>query len=193
MEEKIEKLRKEVIELCKKPDFIHNKWFVKYHLEIFEKIALEAANFYPEADKDMIITLVWMHDYGKIIDFDNQYSKTLTHWWPFLEKLWFPKNFIEKVIDNIRIMDEKKDIENSNIEVKIASSADWASHLVWPFYNLWWYENYEKDFEELMDDNRKKALKDWNKKVFLPEIKTAFEARFNFLLEQSWDFPDKFL
>ena len=44
-----------------------------------------------------------------------------------------------------------------------------------------------------MQGNIRKAMKDWDKKIVLPEIKEVFINRHNFLLEQNGQFPPKFL
>ena len=84
-------------------------------------------------------------------------------------------------------------ISQTPIEVQITSSADAASHLVGPFHSLWWHENPHKNFKDLMKDNRYKAMKDWNRKMVIPEIKEAFTYRHQIALEHAGEIPDNFL
>ncbi len=58
--------RKHVIKASQRKSFIHHRWFVEYHLLLVEKIAKELCQLYPKANKDIVLTLVWLHDYGKI-------------------------------------------------------------------------------------------------------------------------------
>jgi len=188
-----ERFRKHVISKAGKPGFIHHKWFVQYHLELVEKLSIELCQRHKEADKDMVLLLVWLHDYGKMLDFKDQHKKTLTEGRKTLSRIGFPKGTIDKAIGFASLIDKKENLEKAPIEVKIVSSADAASHLVGPFFYLWWHENPGKPFEELMKDNIRKAMKDWDRKVVLPEVREAFQQRHDFLLEQSGKFPEKFL
>ena len=191
----IQKFKEEVIRVSSDPSFIHHPWFVKYHLEIVDRIAHDLLAFYSQADKDTVEVLVWLHDYGKAVDFKNEYQATLTHGRPKLLEIGFDKDFTDKLISYIELMDKKMevDLHDAPIEVQIVSSADGCSHMVGPFLSLWWWENAKKPFEELMSDNRFKLGKDWNRKIVLPEARKAFENRHKIMLEETGEIPDHFI
>lgn len=195
MDNLVETFKDHVVKLCQNPSFVHSEWFVEYHLEIVERIALELCDVYPTADRSTVKLLVWLHDYGKIVDFDNQYSKTLTAGYDALVGIGFPEAYAKKVIGYIELYDKKENLgsDSTPLEVKIVSSADGASHLVGPFFPLYWKENSSKSFKDLMRENVRKATVDWEKKVVLPEVKKAFEERHQFFLNQVGPLPDHFL
>ncbi len=200
MQEKIAAFKSHVREVSANPGFVHHKWFAKWHLEVVEKIALELAEKYPEANRDLVEVMAWLHDYGKILDYDNQYEKTLTAGREKLLELGFPDEFVQKAVAYIETLDKKMevDLHEAPIEVQIVSSADGCAHMVGPFMFVFW--NYETDqtfagksYEELMQLNLAKANKDWTRKIVLPEARTAFESRYQHILETSGQLPDKFL
>jgi hypothetical protein len=144
--------------------------------------------------------MVWLHDYGKILDFDNEYSKTLSAGREKLSELGFPPEVIEKAITYVDTMDKKLEIDlyQAPLEVQIISSADGCSHLAGPFLKIFWHEATDKTFtdktlEELMAENLRKANVDWQYKIVLPEARKAFEQRYKFICEQSGELPERFL
>lgn len=191
----IKKFKQHVIQECKNPAFKHHKWFVKYHLEIVEQIALELCEKYECADKKLVEILVWLHDYGKILDSENQHEKTLTKGKEKLLELGFQGDYIEKLLSYIKLIDnyEEVDLEKAPVEAKIVASADAASHLAGPFYYYWVHENPDRSVEDLMKSSIDKATEEWDKKIVLPEVKEAFKQRQEVFLEQCGDIPDKFL
>lgn len=194
LSQNIEAFKQHVIEVSKNPDFLHHKWFIKYHLEIVEQIASELCDIYPDANRDLVMTMVWLHDYGKILDVRREDELTTHEGTKKLLEVWFPQDFVTKVIGYTEIMNQSLtlDISKTALEIQIISSADGCAHMVGPFLSLWWHENSHKDFEELMQDNIYKLNKDWNHKIVLPEARNMFEARYNFHLEKCWKFPEKY-
>lgn len=199
MQDKIEQFKNHVIEVSANPDFVHHKWFVKWHLEIVDRLAKELLGFYPDADKDLVEVMVWLHDYGKILDFDNSYQTTLAAGKQKLLETGFSEQFAQKAVDYIDILDKKLEIDlnQAPIEVKIVSSADACSHMVGPFMYIVWNEATDKTFvgrtlDELLEAGIKKADKDWTRKIVLPEARKAFETRYKLLKEQNGILPETF-
>lgn len=200
MREKINVFKAHVREASANPEFLHHKWFVKWHLEIVERIAFELLEKYPQADRDLVEVMVWLHDYGKILDFANEYEATQTEGPKVFAELGFPEDFAKKAVEYIGILDKKleRDLHEAPIEVQIVSSADGCSHMVGPFMFVFWNERTDqtfagKEYEELMRLNLAKANKDWSRKIVLPEARAAFETRYKLICEQAGQLPDKFL
>jgi hypothetical protein len=195
MQENITLLKQHLHKISGNPSFIHHQWFATWHLAIVEKIALELADFYPQADRDLISIMSWMHDYGKIVDTANERTATLDKGAAALIALGFSKEISQKAIDYIKIQDSWKesDLTQAPIEVQIVSSADACSHLTGPFMYVFWQENAERPYEQLMNGNRKKATGDWTRKVVLPEAREAFQWHYKVTLEQNGALPERFL
>jgi predicted enzyme related to lactoylglutathione lyase len=191
MDEKIAKLKEFITEKSSNPNFTHHKWFVTWHLEIVERIAEDLLRHYPDADKDIVRAMVWMHDYGKIIDFDSQYShEHVDTGRTELVKLGFNEDLANTVAKNIKILDAKVNLHTSPIEVQIVSSADGCSHLVGPFIRLYWWQNPQQPYQEIMAENIRKLTGDWDKKVVLPEARRAYQKRHDISIEQSGQLPE---
>ncbi|MBU0647687.1 HD domain-containing protein [Patescibacteria group bacterium] len=193
MKDLIQKFKENMIANANDPNFRHHQWFVKYHLEIVYQIAMELCDIYPEANRDMVEVLVWLHDYGKPLDFENEKDVTLVKGREKLTEIVFPPDFVDQAIEYTEFIDRRRDMDQYPIEVQIISSADAASHFVGPFYACWWHENPQKTVEELGRDNQKVHAKDWDRKMVLPEVKEAFKLRNEYKKEMWGEFPDKFL
>lgn len=195
METLIQKFKDHITEAAANPSFVHHDWFVKYHLNFVEKIALELCDKYPDADRNIVLVLAWVHDYAKIIDKDKEHDEDMFE--KGREKLieiGFEKEFADKVTDHLALFEKKMEIDlnHAPIEVRIVSSSDAAAHLIGPFWAIFFKENAEKTIEELMESNRKKLKKDWERKIVLPEVREAFLERNKFVNEQAGNFPTKF-
>lgn len=195
MTDKIEAWKEHVREVSSDPSFVHHEWFVRWHLEIVERIALELCEKYPAADRELVEVMVWLHDYGKALDFKNQYEVTLSSGRAKLTEMGFTRDFIERAVSGIETMDKKMEIDLSkaSLEVQIVASADGCSHMVGPFLSLYWREHPELSTEELMAANRAKLEKDWNRKITLPEAQAAFKHRYEHLTRQFNCPPDRYL
>lgn len=176
MDELLNQLRMFVTEKASNPDFIHHTWFVKWHLEIVETLSKDMTKFYPDADETTLIALGWMHDYGKIVDYDNQYDhKYVEEGRIAMIKLGFNEVFATKIAESIKLFDAKNHLENESIEIRIVSSADACSHLNGPFISLYWHENPDRPFEEIMIENVRKLGDEWQLKVTIPEAIKSYQ------------------
>jgi hypothetical protein len=191
----ITRLKDEIARSANNPDFIHHTWYLKYHLELVERIANELLGVYPSADRELVLVLVWIHDYGKMITTFEDRKATLVHGRHMLLEIGFGAAFVDRVIEYVDIMDSNAtvDLEKSPIEVKIVSSADGCSHLVGPFFQLWFWENPARPFEELMDGNLHKAKAAWERKIVLPEAREAFRVRNQVIMELNGTLPKRFI
>lgn len=194
-ETQLDELRDRVRVAAANPSFRHAEWFVTWHLEVMERLALELLERFPEADRDTVLALVWLHDYGKIIDFDHQYETSLREGAALMADLGIDDAFARRVIQMIQTIDRNLEIDlrEAEIEVRIASSADAASHWFGPFMQLYWYENPEMTIPDLIESNKAKIAKDWDRKMVLPEVCEALERKHQFLLEQAGELPDRLL
>lgn len=178
--ELINKLKQHVILKAANPSFIHHKWFINHHLEIVEKCALKFARNYKNINVELMLTLVWMHDYGKIINIRNQYETTYIEGKKAMITIGFSVTYTDNVMKLLKDLDGKLDLkQHSCRELQIVSTADGVSHLISPFFLLYWYENPTKPIQELMNENMRKVTIDFENKIVLPRIKTKIMKQYN--------------
>jgi len=176
MNELLDKLRAHVGEKASDPTFFHHKWFEKWHLQIVEMLSKDLLKYYPEADEATVIALSWMHDYGKILEYDTQYDHAhIEQGRQQLITLGFDEAFATNIAESVKIFDKKDHLEHESIEIRIVSSADACSHLVGPWVSLYWHENPEIPFETIMKENVRKLGGEWDLKVTIPEAIEAYQ------------------
>jgi len=189
----LDNLKHAVTEQAANKEFVHHKWFVKYHLDIVEKIATELCDKYTDADVFKVMVLAWLHDYEKIIDFDDQYNAELQATKDLMRELGFETTFIEQMAIDLNTYNAKDNLSSASIEIQIVSSSDAASHSVGPFMCLYWYENPTFSVDELMAANVRKISVDWGEKITLPEVKKAFSGYRDFNLQVAGQLLEKYL
>ncbi|GJD22948.1 hypothetical protein RIVM261_079040 [Rivularia sp. IAM M-261] len=181
----IERVREQIISHSANPAFIHHKWYVKHHLLIVEEIATKLCNIYQNSNRELVLLLVWMHDYGKITNQSADDAEIAGE--KFLIESGVSTQLARQVIASIKIIDRKdpQELVAESIEIQIVSSADGAAHMIGPFFSIYWWENSDLSIEELQARNRKKLQTDWERKIVLPEIKQAFEFQYRYLLNNT--------
>ncbi len=178
----LDRVRDKITEIAQDSTFKHYRWYVQHHLLIVEQISLALCDIYPDADRHIVLLLVWMHDYGKITQ--QSAAASIVNGTNFLVDYGVSPGLAKTVISGIEIIDRKdvNELMTATIEIKILSSADGAAHMVGPFFSIYWWENSDQSIAELQASNRKKLKTDWERKIVLPEVKQAFTSRYHDLL-----------
>jgi hypothetical protein len=190
MKEKISALEQYITKLSADEGFIHHKWFIEHHLKIVEQLVNELCDLYPKADRDICLAMVWLHDLGKILT-SKKLSKeeetrlTVAESRKLLAQLGFGESFIQKVVSDLEVFDQsaKHDLSKENIEIQIVSSADGCSHYIGPFMSIYWHENPGVDIATQVYEGGRKAKKDWERKITLPEARRFIEPRIQQIFE----------
>jgi hypothetical protein len=182
-----DRVRDAISAMAQDAAFKHHKWYLKHHLLIVEEISLALGKIHPEADRDLVLLLVWMHDYGKIT---NQSSTaSIINGEQFLIDHGVHPDRAKQVINSIAIIDRKdiQELTAAAIEIQIVSSADGAAHMIGPFFSIYWWENSDRSIAELQSHNRRKLQTDWERKIVLPAVKRAFATKYHDLLANFGD------
>jgi len=195
LQDKLDVFKKTVIDNCKNGNFAYGEWFVDDHLIIVERIAMELCGKYPNADRDAVFALVWLHDFGKSIDGENEYGITKEKGVEAMRAAGLPEDFAGKVLGYWMRMEMKTqiDISKEDIEVQIVSTADGCSHFVGKFYSSYFRDDPKESVQSIVGRIKEKIDKDWERKIVLPEAKLAFRGRYETAREIIGEYPDKFL
>lgn len=195
IQSKINAFKQIVIENCKNENFEYREWFIPDHLMIVEKIAMELCDVYKEADRDVVLALVWFHDFGKPIDEKNEREVTKVQGVEAMRQVGLHEEFIENILKLWTRMEMKNeiDISEEDIEVQIVSTADGASHFVGKFHATYFMDDGQETLKNLEERIGSKIKQDWERKIVLPEVKKAFLNRYLRALEITGEYPNKFI
>lgn len=196
MDDTFERLKQHISELAARPTFRHHQWFLEYHLKIVERIINELLEYHPEADRQVAMVMGWMHDYGKLLEFESQYAREhVDQGIAKMIELGYDEAFAHKVGDYIEWMDKRStvDLRTAPIEVQIVSSADACSHFASPFHYTYWYENSDKPISEIVAGKPARISTDWDDKMVLPEARRAFQQYHDVTKVQNGALPERFL
>jgi|GEM_PF-420541 len=220
MQPQIDQLKNHVKGMASQAGFVHHEWFVRWHLELVERLAKELLANHANANSEVVEVMAWMHDYGLMIDASDAAAMTQAAGRERMVEFDFPSEFIAKVIENLDTLDSAVGLESAQtpIEVQIVATADGCAHLVGPYLKLQWLQSQPNITEvtatstekadgsmpgvtkasaDNTEDNRlaqdvQRIEHDWQRKIVLPEAKLAFQKYYDVSLAQAGKLPERF-
>jgi hypothetical protein len=174
----MDRLRGEVSRRASTPEFVHADWFVTYHLQIVERLAQRFTSGREGTDATLVDALVWLHDFGKISSLNELDRENLDEVESVLRQSGFPSAFSNTVMGCLTEVNSPRRLDKrARIESRIVSSADACSHLIGPFFMIYWRENQEAAIERNLVENERKLVHDWSVRVSLPEAADWFATQ----------------
>lgn len=139
--------------------------FLPRHVENVEKWAKKLLGNQPQADKEVVLVSVWLHDIGQTVGdkSEDHAVKSEAEARTFLTSQNYPKEKIEKVAHCVRAH-RCKDVQPKTLEAKILAAADSASHFTDINYIVHLSEEGRKFVEE-------KIERDYRDIGIFPELK----------------------
>jgi putative nucleotidyltransferase with HDIG domain len=162
-------------------------WFYEEHVLVVEKLAMELCDKYPEANRDAVTLMVFLHDIGRADNhsedhdlYGSEYARKL------LTENEFPPDFVDLVAQGCKTHSCDDFGQPTSLEGKILATADAMSHFQRGFYLRIFYAWNQKadkmhypelennqNFANLKEKLFAKMDRDFNSKIFFPEAKNA--------------------
>ena len=157
------------------------------HVAVLEKWAIHLLEKRPEANKDILLTAVWLHDIGQLVgDREEDHAVTSERvTLEFLASLGVEKDVIYKIAHCVRAH-RCKDVQPQTIEAKILAAADSASHFT-DFVYISMMENKSKK------DTVEKLARDYRDVGLLAGLKEEITPIYNSWKNLMDSYPDWFL
>lgn len=145
----VEQTRKHFINTIHNGNPVHE--FFPYHVEQVEKWALRILKFHPEADKEIVLLSVWLHDIGQANRGNHSIHEIISEKEArkFLPTIGLSQQKVDAVAQAVKTHRVKKGAIPATIEAKIIAAADSASHLTDIFYVIMLNQGLPK--QELID------------------------------------------
>jgi len=182
--EKVEKI-KELIKLeCERPKFAGKRnWFFSTHLLGVEKYAEWLLEKLPEANKEIVMLSVWLHDIQRIrmISGDHQQIGALEAV-KILKGFEYEDNIINAISNVIKTHScDDNNLPNS-VEGKVLATADAMSHFVNDFY-LHIATLGDRTVNEFKQWALEKLDRDYNTKIYFDLAREEIKDRHKVLLK----------
>lgn len=181
--DKLIQLQNQAIDLSLKNKAM--SWFVETHIKLVEKNALWLLEKLPQANREVVLAAVWLHDIMRVLDQEMAKDNSGDH---AIEGAKFAEKMIDQleinnpekdlILEAIRCHSCKKELPQS-LEAKIIASADAMAHM-YPEFFLGLLK-YDQSFEisEMKSFAVKKIEKDLNNKIFFDFAKDHIKDNYN--------------
>lgn len=182
MNNKINQIKNLVKNECLNLGFVHD-WFFTVHLLGVEKFALELLKKLPNADQEIVLLGVWLHDLQRIRGIKGNHAKIgAKEAEKVLKNFGYPPKTIKHVKNIILAHSCDTSLMPKTLEGKILASADAMSHYINDFY-LTIATTGESDLANFKKWALEKIAKDYSKKIFFGFARKKIEKRHKALKE----------
>lgn len=180
MDTKIDEIHNLIKDECLNLGLI-DTWFYSVHLLAVEKFAKQLLEKLPEADEEIVLLGVWLHDLQRIRGLNGDHAKTgAEEAEKVMKQFNYPDEKIEKVKNIILSHSCDTELMPTTIEGKILASADAMSHYTNDFY-LIIAATKERDLAGYKKWALEKIEKDYNKKISFDFAKESIKDRYEAL------------
>jgi len=159
-----------------------DSWFYNDHLLAVEKYANFLLKKLPQADKEIVLLGVWLHDTQRVrgIKGDHQKIGAIEAKKIMLEYGYLPDKI--KKVQNIILSHSCNNLIPKTLEGKILATADAMTHYVNDFY-LQIAVTGQRNLHDFKIWALEKLERDYNKKIFFPFAKKEIKDRHALLMK----------
>lgn len=166
-----------VFEKARKGDEF-SRFFYAFHIKAVVRYALQMAKK-SGADREVVEIAAWLHDSTIGTHGNKEHNITgAKEAERVMRKLGYPENKIKMVHHAIISHRCKKGYFPRTLEAKILATADAVAHLDTFLFLPWIAKRNGLGVKETFDWISEKFDRDWEKKIFFPEMKKAAREKF---------------